>query len=261
MNVTADMIIEPGMVDSFFTVFGVLVTGLVTSFTVVGLCIYKPEEEVPYEKKYHDEFAELEARDMTEDEVKGLSKIFIEDETPKGVVKMCYSYDTDSYHYWCDDKGISFLYLDAIAQKYAIENDCKKVCVDYKEEYDKAVERVKEYLEKKDNNEEEDSTEEEDEEDKKRSVFAKFKSYNTVNKEQTSDDKKKESIQVENANKFRYKGKLVEWSDPEEEVKDEKQLEKLSLSDWLRNRKSVDDNMSEDNDKNIEKDVELKKEK
>lgn len=263
MNVTADMIIEPGMVDSFFTIFGVLVTGLVTGFTVVGLCVYKPhvEEETPYEQKYYEEFDELETRDMTEDEIKGLAEVFIEDETPKGVVKMCYCHDTEGYHYWCDDKSISFITLDAVAQKYAIDNDCKKVCVNYKEEYDKAVERVKEYQEEKARKEAEgdDEKEEEEEEEKKKSVFAKFKSYNTANKEQASDDSEKMSIQVEKANKFRYKGKLEEWSDPKE-VKTEEKNEKMSLSDWLRDRKSEDDNKSEEND-TIDKDDELKKEK
>ena len=70
-------------------------------------------------------------------------------------------------------------------------------------------------------------------------VFAKFKSYNTVNKD-TSDDKNKESVQVERCNKFRYKGKLSEWVDESTKEKDKLEVKEISLTDWLRNSKPAE---------------------
>ena len=39
MNVTADMINEPGVLDTFFTALGVVMTGLAAGFAVVGIFI------------------------------------------------------------------------------------------------------------------------------------------------------------------------------------------------------------------------------
>lgn len=264
MNVTADMINEPGVLDTFFTALGVVMTGLAAGFAVVGIFIYKPveEEEPTYEEKYREEFEELEEKELSDEEVKSLSEVYLREETPKGDVVMCYNSDTEAYHYWCDDKSIKFLTLDAVAHKYAIENDCKAVCVNYKEEYERAREKVLKHLEDKKNGvKESEDKKDEEKEDEKKSVFAKFKSYNTVNKETTSDDKNKESIQVEKCNKFRYKGKLSDWDSLCQE-KDKKKEEKkeVTLTDWLRNNKS-DENETENVElKTTEKD-ETKKEK
>ena len=264
MNATAaaDLINELGVLDTFFTTLGAVITGLAAGFAVVGLFIYNPmeEEELTYEEKYREEFEELEKKELSDEELKRLSEVYLREETPNGEVVLCYSNDTEAYHYWCDDKSIKFLTLDAVAHKYAIENDCKAVCVNYKEEYERARDKVLKHLEDKKNGVEE--IEEEIEEEKEvKSVFAKFKSYNTVNKETTSDDKNKESIQVEKCNKFRYKGKLSEWDSLSRE-KDSKEKEKkeVSLTDWLRNRKTDDKDTENIELKTIEKD-EKKKEK
>lgn len=240
---TADMINEPGIVDTFFTVLGVLVTGLAAGFTVVGVFIYKPveDEEPRYEEKYREEFEELEEKDLDDDTVKSLCEKYLSEETPNGEVVICYDKDNESYNYWCDDKSIKFLTLDAVAHKYAIENDCRALCVNYKDEYEKAREKVLKHIEDKKKKDEK-KEEIEEEESEKKSVFAKFKSYNTVNDEVAADDKNKESIQVEKCNKFKYKGKLRDWKELQEkkEDKEEKDETTMSVSEWLRSKKSVE---------------------
>ena len=247
---TADMINE-GIVDTFFTVLGVLVTGLAAGFTVVGVFIYKPveEEEARYEEKYREEFEELEEKELDDDTVKSLCEKYLSEETPNGEVVMCYDKDNESYNYWCDDKSIKFLTLDAVAHKYAIENDCRALCVNYKDEYEKAREKVLKHIEEKKKKDEK-KEEIEEEESVKKSVFAKFKSYNTVNDEVAADDKNKESIQVEKCNKFKYKGKLQDWKEMQEKKgkNEEKDETTMSVSEWLRRKNA---NILEKREENI----------
>ena len=243
MNETAVMINDMTTLDTFFTSLGVFVTGFAISFAFVGIFIYQPGEakeyEPEYEEKYREDFEELESKDLSDDFVKSLATKYLREETPNGEVIMCYSKDTESYHYWCDDKNIKFLTLDAVSHKYALENDCKVLCVNYKEEFEKAVEKVNKYLEDKNKKNDEIEGAKQDDEDVKRNVFAKFKSYNTVNKD-TSDDKNKESVQVERCNKFRYKGKLSEWVDESTKEKDKLEVKEISLTEWLRNSKPAE---------------------
>jgi hypothetical protein len=60
-----------------------------------------------------------------------------------GDVIMTYNSDTGTFWYYCDNKdNIKFNTLDAIARKFAIEHNCKCVCVNYKEELNKAFHMV-----------------------------------------------------------------------------------------------------------------------
>ena len=259
MNATADLINKPGVLDTFFTVLGVLVTGLAAGFTVVGVFVYNPpkeeEEEDLYEDKYSEEFEELEEKELTDDFVKGLSSVYLTEETPEGQVVMCYDKDTECYNYWCDDKNVYFLNLDAVAQKYAIDNDCKALCVNYKLEVEKAEQELKEKKEKK----REEVEEIEEEKDEKPSVFAKFKSYNTVNKKEASDDKEGNSVQVEKSNTFKYKGKIYEWENQSKACEDKKSSknDSLSLSEWLKKKKEDQEDETKE-DSSSEENVELK---
>ena len=84
---TGDLISEPSALDTFFTVLGVLVTGLAAGFTVVGVFVYNPpkeeeEEEELYEDKYQEEFEKLEEKELKEDFVKSLVNKHLTEETP-----------------------------------------------------------------------------------------------------------------------------------------------------------------------------------
>ena len=46
--------------------------------------------------------------------------------------------DKESFIYYCDTKDISYLYLEAVARKYALTYSCKKIVVDIKAELKRA---------------------------------------------------------------------------------------------------------------------------
>ena len=205
MNCTEDYVV-PGTLDTFFTVLGVLVTGLFTGFVAVATFVYNPSKEdpkPPYEQKYYEEFCDVEERELDEDELSKLKETFMCETTPNGDVIICYNKDQESFDVWHDDRNIPFMVLDAVAQHYAIEYDAKKICVNYKEEYDKAVEKLKK-------EQEENEKKDEDEEQKSDDVFANFKSYNKASEKSKSVDSK---IVTEKCNRFRRVGSVKDWHD------------------------------------------------
>lgn len=209
MNCTQDYVVVPGTLDIFFTGLGVLVSGLFAGVVAVATLVYKPcfqetEEELPYEQKYYEEFSYLEERELEDDEISALKEKFVCETTPVGDVIICYNKDQESFDVWHDDRNISFMVLDAVAQHYTIEHDVKAICVDYKQEFDKAVEKMKEAKEKKE-------TKEDNKEEKKSdSVFANFKDYNVASEKSKSVDNR---IVTDKCNRFRRVGNIKEWHD------------------------------------------------
>jgi len=232
---------------AFFTGIGVLVTGIALGFVTVAVCVYKGsskegEEELPYEQKYYDEFHDMETRALSESEVSGLVTCFLRETTPSGDVIMSYCGETETYQYWCDDKNIKFMTLDAVAQKYAIDNDVKAICVDYKDEYEAGVEAVKQAREKRDAEQAEEPGKVEDE--AAPSVFAKFKKYNTAS-EKTKPDARKSRISVltEKCNRFKRRGVVSDW-EMDHKVEEEASAAvarepELSVTEWLRQRRAA----------------------
>ena len=153
MNTTNPGDYERGFFDVFFTSIGVFVTSLVASFTMVGIMMGQPhsnwkqkeddsdeEDELPFIQRFYEEFNELEGKDLDDDEKKKLLTSFLEMETDNSEkVIIRWNNDRNSFDFWSDNKNITYLELDACAQKYAIDNDCKSVVVNYKQEYDDAV--------------------------------------------------------------------------------------------------------------------------
>ena len=127
--------------------------------------------------------------------VAAIKDITYDDET----IIMNYSSEYESFHYW-GDSTISFNTLNSLAQLYAIENNCKSICIDYKEEINKAIEKMEErkiiqeniICEPRPTN----------------SPFASFKKYNISTNRAT---KHRTSIIPEKCNHFRRKGSLSEW--------------------------------------------------
>jgi hypothetical protein len=237
----------PEPLDSIFTTMGVFTIGLALSFTIVALCIHKHEEEkpIPYEQKYYDEFEELSDVEMTDDDKKALLDKFLEEETESnGKVIMSYNHDKEHFQYWCNDKSIKYMTLEAVAHKYTINNKCKSICIDYKYEYEQAVEKLRKHkmkLEEQIHVEDDKKKEEE----QKKDVFAKFKSYNSVNKE-TSVSDEKPTLVTEKANRYKYCGTIEEW-EKEQAEKENKAVSsshqgKMSVADFLRQRKTEETN-------------------
>jgi len=209
MNCTGDKIV-PGTLDAFFTGFGILVTGLFAGFVAVATLVYTPpkkEDKLPYEQKYYEDFCDLEERELDKEELSKLKKTFICETTPKGDVIICYNHERESFDVWHDDRNIPFMILDAVAQHYSIEQDARSICVNYKEEYDKAVENLQ--SDEKDEDEDDDKDEDESEE-KNTNVFANFKTYNKASEKSKSTVNR---IVTEKCNRFRRVGSIKDWHD------------------------------------------------
>lgn len=233
----------PEPLDSFFTAAGTFTVGVALSFVVVAICMHKnvvEEKPIPYEQKYYEDFEDVSDDEMTDDDKKALVDKFLEEETESnGKVIMSYNHDKEHFQYWCDDKSIKYMTLEAVAHKYTIDNNCKSICVDYKYEYEQAIEKIKEHQKKLEEKTHLQEDEKKDEEAKKE-VFAKFKSYNSVNKETTVTEEKP-SLVTEKANRYKHCGTIEEWE--KEHAKKENKAapspveEKMSVSDFLRQRK------------------------
>jgi hypothetical protein len=206
------------MLTTFFTVFGALTSGIVLGFTLVSYMAYdkndkyeedeKDAEQDEYCFKFFDELENLPERELEKEELEELRLKTLEEETPEGKVIMSYNSDTESFWYYADSTTIPYSSLDAVARLYAITYNCKSICVNYKEEWEKGKERaIKEKeLDIKRREEEEDKP-------KPKSVFANFKGYNK--KHGSDDDNKKYYIMTERANTFKYKGKMTEFAKKE----------------------------------------------
>ena len=169
--------------------------------------VEKKEEEV-YENKYYDKFDELNSDELEEQYVKDLKNNIIFENTPKGNVLMYYDFETESFIYHCDTKDISYLYLETVARKYAIQNNCKKIVVDIKRELEEAKKEKPKINEIK--------------KDKGDKLFASFKSYN---RKGSGGAKKtnKTFILRQNANRYSYKGKIKDYKYLQTDVYNEKQ--------------------------------------
>tara|TARA_Y100000992_G_scaffold297691_1_gene261649 strand:- start:44 stop:841 length:798 start_codon:yes stop_codon:yes gene_type:complete len=133
---------------------------------------------VPYEKKYIEKFRNLDEVDVYPESIKNT---FVVDYTPYGNVVMMYSEDKETFVYWTDNT-MPYRFLEAVAQKFAIVNNAKKLVVDTEQEIEKLKKENEVSETEKNENEIENKKTEKTEktESEKKSVFAKFKSYNQM---------------------------------------------------------------------------------
>ena len=120
---------------------GLLFTGIVIVW-FYGLKLASPNKKktpvftiesytTPYTMKYKTLFEEMECIPLSDNRLCNLQSIYIKEVTDKGdTVIMCYSNDNEAFHYWCDNRNISFMELDAVGQLYTLVNQCKRI---YKE--------------------------------------------------------------------------------------------------------------------------------
>ena len=268
MNTTDPAGYERGFFDVFFTSIGVFVTSVAASFVMIGIMIAPPhsnwknkedesdDDELPFIQRFYEEFNELEEKDLDDEKKIELKNTFLEivtNEDDKVILR--WDDASNRFDYWCNNKNITYLELDACAQKYAIDNDCKSVVVNYKQEYDNAFEEwikknkpdIYEGAEK----DQEDEDEDEDEDDSsvpEENVFATFKNYNAepVNKPKTDKPK----ITTKKSNQFRRIGSITDYennfvkNDDEKSANDETKS-KLGYNEWKQSMQ----NTGEDNKK------------
>ena len=175
----------------------------------------EPDENDEFNKKYEDEIKVLKERKLDEVDFLTLSKKWVNEETPGGNVIMKYDKETECFVYYTDHlKQITYGFLETVARKFVIENDCKLIYI-----------QTKMPVEDEDEDEEKEEVEVEDkcqesqvEADKKPSVFAKFKKYNTGGKGSAPNFKSNVNV-IEQSNHFRYKGKLYDYNAYKESLK------------------------------------------
>ena len=246
------------------TVTGSVLGGLLVGYIFVGLFVYKPvkndndtdssveeqsEEDIELDDKAkellefqtsgYDTLSEMKTYPIIEEKFEHLKTSFIELETPEGLCKMNYDNSVESFTYYCDNKSISYKTLDAVARQYAIKYNCKNICVNYKEEYEKAKKRLEDKQTKQQITIEQNISTADIVEDKpnkveeQRSPFAKLKNYKTVdqpsipktNKTNTENSSESKNIEeqdvlvITKANKFRFIGSIKDFVQPNPNTK------------------------------------------
>lgn len=160
------------------------------------------DEEEDYCTRYYEEFQALATRVLTDDELLNLNtKIVREYVAEKVEVILTYDKNTETFWYYTDKlKDVSYDMLETVARKFAIENDCKAICLASEAEAEEASEAEAAPSEAAPASTEAAPA----------SVFAKFKSYNTGFKGAPPNFTSVVKV-VEQMNHFRYKGKLSDY--------------------------------------------------
>jgi hypothetical protein len=215
----------------------------------------KDKEE---EEKKDKEEEEKKEKEEKKEEIEISKNNILFETTPNGNVLMYYDSKRTSFIYYADT-AIPYRYLESVARKYVTTYHCLHLYIDMKKEIAEAEKKINDKkLEEKQKLEEkleEEKIRLEEEKDKKlnkenkenkdtkevpRNVFAKLKNYNAgsntvikgnkvaeTNPNRSSSantiSSKKEYILKENANRFSYEGKMVNYKllkKPERKVVD-----------------------------------------
>ena len=232
-------------IKNFLIVSSALISGLFIGVTSVALFMYRQysddeykmrslqelpadddyedisdsDDEIGEEDRFYNELAALEDRVLSSDELEELRFKTVTQKTPEGEdIILLYHSDTETFWYYVNNNSIvKYNTLDAIARYYAIQYNCRSICVNYKAEIEKGMAYVKnkQDLDKRLAEKTLLNETEEDASNKPRSVFAKFKNYNTTDKKKAVSTESKNTKQyyvlTERANRFKYRGKLNEY--------------------------------------------------
>jgi hypothetical protein len=169
------------------------------------------EVEIPYEDKYPISNA---LNDNTELNVENNS---VCETTPDGVVFMKYNKDNDGFDWWSDDKQTKYIYLEAVSRKYVTTFRCGELYIDRKADLIKQLEIEKELEERAK------MKKEEQEEDSDDDLFVKFKPTEKIK------PKKIENRASINGNKYKYIGKIKDYTMIKKEKKPGKNV---AFSSW-----------------------------
>jgi len=156
-----------------------------------------------------------------------LNNCYIFESTPQGNVLMIYDIQRSSFKYYSDNT-IPYRYLESVARKYVMQFSCRPIYVDMEEELNLAEEKWEKEREQKEQKEQEKEASLKTQKpiEEKKSVFAKFKSYNKdgisgkVNTgvppknsiPMTKEQEKEKILLKEKANRYTYEGKLANFN-------------------------------------------------
>ena len=191
-----------------------------------------------FSEKYIDKFNNLKEFDIEKEILDNLKNTITMENTPNGNVIMFWDNNRETFTYYSDGT-IPYQFLEVVSRKYVIENNCKKIYIVMKDEINIAEQKIEREKEKEKEKEKElkeielkkeIENEIEIEKSHKKDIFVKFKNYNKDNKYSTiSIDNKnlnksipknsntivssnKYYILKENANRYSYEGKLINFS-------------------------------------------------
>lgn len=200
----------------------------------------------PFEDKYFNEYDEWAKSTNTNETSEDHKKECLENmyystvrETINdfyGDVIMCYDHKTLSFAYYARTGNIPYKYLETISRKYMIETNApKEIHVDIRSEYQKAVTATATAPATETTTTTADTKEPEPEPEPESTVFVRLKSYNnasnlkihtntndkTTDKNDTivkpeSNTKTKTNPNIiirENANRYSYRGKIVDFAE------------------------------------------------
>ena len=228
----------------FYQFMVLFVVFVVNAYKEVEKEIEEEEEEeqikvIPYEDKYKDK---LKAKDkLSEDKLSdtfldNLNNSFVMETTPNGNVLMFWDNERASFTYY-SDTSIPYRYLEVVARKYVIMNNCREIYFIMEEQLKPL--KKEEIVEKKE----------------EKNVFAKLKSYNQssiLDTKNIAPNKQNQNTQLpriqikqketdnneillkENANRYSYEGKLINFSFLQKPKKNMK--EKISFSEFKKYR-------------------------
>lgn len=171
---------------------------------------------------YTEAFEALPVRDLSEDELASLNTKIVREEVADEVeVILTYDKTTETFWYYTDKlKEISYDILETVAQKFAIEHDCKAIFLQVLPEPSALDPASLEPAAL-----EGPACEVEQHKVEKPSVFAKFKDYNTGGKGSVPNFTSVIKV-IEQMNHFRYRGKICDY---EATLKAEKKSEEKSI--------------------------------
>jgi len=158
-----------------------------------------------------------------------LQNCYIIENTPHGNVLMIYDHSRTTFKYYSDN-SIPYRYLEPVARKYVKQFDCRPVFVDMDFELKLAEEKwERERLEKEEKENNTVQIDNKEQKKEKKSVFAKFKSYNKdaisgkvnmgappknsiPNNKLTKEQENEKILLKEKANRYTYEGKFANFS-------------------------------------------------
>ena len=173
--------------------------------------------EIKYEEKYLDRLDGMKGKRLSEERLKALENSIVMETTPLGNVIMYWDEKREGFVYY-SDATIPYRYLEVVARKYVIMNDCKEIYVDMREELKEAETRKQKRKEEQERKKEEEKKREEKKETVvKKSVFAKLKNPISLTKGKEKE-KEKEKLKEdpllikERSNKYSCEGRIRNFS-------------------------------------------------
>lgn len=212
---------------NMFVGFGVLVSGSVCALVVTAHILfrevrkeynnlygYDSDDEEYFNSKFLKEYLEMQS-DTEDDEKKyDVKDKVVSDQSPKGLVILGYDLENKYFYYYSDYKNIDYSYLEVIARKFVVTNNCKNLLINSKKEFLRVTNKQ---LEKQ---------EEQVNVGSSGNVFANLKSTEKNNNKVSIDYnlkiKDKEIPAPDNSNKYVYRGKITDYI-PETEIIEKRQ--------------------------------------